>query len=61
MHIDESRTAVKYTPGRQGQAIKAIAVHWWGAKGQSHDGVVDWFCNPAHGAQTSAHFVVSAG
>ena len=61
MRIDESRTAVKYTPGRQGRKIQDIVIHWWGADGQTHDGVVDWFCNPAKGAQTSAHFVVSAG
>lgn len=61
MRIDESRTAVKYTPGRQGRKIQDIVIHWWGADGQTHDGVVDWFCNPAKGAQTSAHFVVSGG
>ena len=61
MRIDESRTAVKYTPGRQGRKITAIAIHHWGALGQTHDGVVNWFCNPAQGAQTSAHFVVSGG
>ncbi len=61
MRIDESRTAVKYTPGRQGRKITAIAIHHWGALGQTHDGVVNWFCNPAEGAQTSAHFVVSGG
>lgn len=61
VNIDESRTAVKYTPGRQGRKITAIAIHHWGAMGQSHDWVVDWFCNPAKGAQTSAHFVVSGG
>lgn len=61
MDIIESRTAVKFTPGRQGARIDKIICHWWGVDGQSHDGVVDWFCNPARGAQTSAHFVVSAG
>lgn len=61
MRIDESRTAVKYTRGRQGRQIKDIVIHWWGVDGQTHDDVVDWFCNPAKGAQTSAHFVVSAG
>ena len=61
MRIDESRTAVNFTPGRQGRKIQDIVIHWWGADGQTHDGVVDWFCNPAKGAQTSAHFVVSAG
>ena len=61
MLINESRTACKYTPGRSGTPIRAIAVHHWGSDGQTHEGVVDWFCNPAKGAQTSAHFVVSAG
>lgn len=61
MRIDESRTAVKYTPGRQGRKVKDVVIHHWGLDGQTHDGVVDWFCNPAKGAQTSAHFVVSGG
>lgn len=61
MRIDESRTAVKYTPGRQGRKVVDLVIHHWGLDGQTHDGVVDWFCNPAKGAQTSAHFVVSAG
>lgn len=61
MRIDESRTAVNYTPGRQGRKVVDIVCHHWGLDGQTHDGVVDWFCNPAKGAQTSAHFVVSAG
>ena len=61
VNIDESRTAVNYTPGRQGRKITAIAIHHWGSLGQTHDGVVNWFCNPAQGAQTSAHFVVSGG
>ena len=61
MRIDESRTACKYTPGRQGRKIVDIVCHHWGVDGQRHDDVVDWFCNPAKGATTSAHFVVSAG
>lgn len=59
--INESRTACKYTPGRQGRRVDKIVIHHWGVDGQTHDGVVDWFCNPAQGARTSAHFVVSAG
>lgn len=61
MRIDESRTACNYTPGRQGRNIVDLVIHHWGLDGQTHDGVVDWFCNPAKGATTSAHFVVSAG
>ena len=61
MQINETRTAVNYTPGRQGRKIVDIVVHHWGVDGQRHDDVVDWFCNPAKGAQTSAHFVVSGG
>ena len=59
MRIDESRTAVKYTPGRQGRKIVDIVIHWWGADGQTHDGVVDWFCNPAKGAQTAYRAMAS--
>lgn len=61
MNINESRTAVNYTPGRQGRTVDKIVIHHWGVDGQTHDGVVDWFCNPAKGATTSAHFVVSGG
>lgn len=66
MIIDESRTAVKWTPGRQGRTVKAIVGHHWGVDGQRHDNVVDFFCNPAKQPAdpndgTSAHFVVSDG
>lgn len=61
MRIDESRTACKYTPGRQGARIDKILCHHWGVTGQKHEDVVDYFSNPAKGAQTSAHFVVSDG
>lgn len=61
VNINESRTACQFTPGRNGSAIDKIIIHHWGADGQNHDDVVDFFCNPAKGAQTSAHFVVSAG
>lgn len=64
--INESLTAKGYTPaasvlGTFGvpRRIESITVHHWGAFGQSHDGVVNFFVN-GPGA-TSAHFVVSAG
>lgn len=58
--IDESRTARRFTPGPEAgrQAPTEIDIHHWGIDGQSHDGVVNFFCNTA---ETSAHFVVSAG
>lgn len=61
MIIDESRTAKGFTPGDQvpGRTIEEIFIHHWGEFGQTHDGVVDFFCN-GPGA-TSAHFVVSGG
>ena len=48
-----------YTPGREGHSIKYIVLHHWGDDDQSHDGVVDWFHRG--GAESSAHYVVSAG
>lgn len=62
LNIDESRNALRYTDGAAaGRAAPAfIWIHHWGSDGQTHDGILDWFCdNP--GVQTSAHFVVSAG
>lgn len=64
--IDESHTAKGYTPAAQVPAvfgeprtIQSITIHYWGATGQTHDGVVDFFCNGP--GQTSAHFVASDG
>jgi hypothetical protein len=64
--IDESLTAKGYTPAAQVPAvfgqprtIEGIVIHHWGALGQTHDGVVDFFVNGP--GQTSAHFVASAG
>jgi len=64
--INESLTAKGYTPaslvpqvfGRP-RTIDGIVIHWWGATGQTHDGVVNFFVNGP--GTTSAHFVVSAG
>lgn len=39
--------------------IESITIHHWGAFGQTHDGVLDFFVN--RNRNTSAHFVVSAG
>jgi len=64
--INESYTAKGYTPASQvsqvfGQprTIKGIVIHHWGALGQRHQDVVDFFVNGP--GTTSAHFVVSAG
>lgn len=62
--IDESLTAKGFTPagsvplvyGMQ-RLILGITIHWWGAFGQTHDGVNAFFVN-GPGA-TSAHFVAS--
>lgn len=55
--------AACYTPGRTYQgvnyAVDKIAIHHWGADGQTFDSVVGWFTNPNCG--TSAHYVVEAG
>jgi hypothetical protein len=66
LFIDESKTAKGYTPAAsvpavygQKRTIESITIHHWGATGQTHDGVVNFFVN-GPGA-TSAHFVASAG
>lgn len=61
--LDESRTATNYTDGSAaGRDIPTeIVIHHWGVDGQTHDGVVNWFCTPGNGCGTSAHFVASAG
>lgn len=58
--LDESRNAVSFTPGAEAGrgAPEFIYIHHWGIDGQSHDGVVNFFCTTA---QTSAHYVASAG
>jgi len=65
--IDESRTAKGFTPAAlvpvafgQARSIDSIVIHHWGLTGQTHDGVVNFFCSTGPG-ETSAHFVVSAG
>jgi hypothetical protein len=66
MNIDESLTAKGFTPaayvpqvyGRP-RTIESITIHWWGAYGQTHEGVVNFFVNGP--GQTSAHFVASEG
>ncbi|ALY08487.1 endolysin [Arthrobacter phage Anansi] len=65
--IDESYTAKGFTPAAQVPAvyggprtIESITIHHWGALGQTHMGVVNFFCVTGPGT-TSAHFVSSAG
>jgi hypothetical protein len=64
--INESLTAKGYTPAAQvpavfgrARTIDGIVIHHWGALGQRHADVVDFFVNGP--GTTSAHFVVSAG
>jgi hypothetical protein len=64
--IDESMTAKGFTPAAQVAAafgfprtIEEIIIHHWGERGQTHDGVCNFFCY-GPGA-TPAHFVASAG
>lgn len=60
MLIEESRNAASYSNGPSvgRRTPTEIVIHHWGADGQTHDGVVNFFCTTA---PTSAHFVVSAG
>ena len=54
------RQCWNYSQGREGLEPDRIVLHHWGADGQSHDGVVDFFTR-GPGSGTSAHYVVSAG
>lgn len=65
--INETYTAKGYTPAAQVPAafgvprtLDGIVIHHWGDRGQTHQGVVNFFCSTGPGS-TSAHFVVSAG
>jgi N-acetylmuramoyl-L-alanine amidase-like protein len=62
--IDESLTAKGFTPRNSvplvygmPRTIEAITIHWWGAYGQTHSGVNNFFVNGP--GNTSAHFVAS--
>lgn len=55
---ETQHTARSYTVGRDGARPRYIVIHHWGADGQTHSGVVDFF---ATRAETSAHYVASAG
>lgn len=64
--INETLTAKGYTPAAQVPAVfgrartlDGIVIHHWGAPGQTHEGVVNFFVNGP--GTTSAHFVASAG
>ena len=65
--INDSYTAKGFTPAAlvptwfgARRTIDEIVIHHWGLTGQTHQGVVDFFCKNGPGT-TSAHFVVSAG
>lgn len=58
-HFD-FRQCWNFSRGREGLSPDRIVLHHWGADGQSHDGVVDFFTR-GPGSGTSAHYVVSAG
>ena len=58
-HFD-FRQCWNYSQGREGLEPDRIVIHHWGADGQSHDGVVDFFTR-GPGSGTSAHYVVSGG
>lgn len=52
--------ARNFTSGRQGNSIKYIVIHHWGARGQKFDGIINWFCNNPS-CNNSAHYVVEDG
>ena len=56
----EFRQCWNFTRGREGLSPDRIVLHHWGADGQSHNAVVDFFTR-GPGSGTSAHYVVSAG
>ena len=51
--------ATAYTKGRQGNTVKYIVIHHWGARGQTFENVLNWFTSA--NCPTSAHYVVEAG
>lgn len=55
-----THNALRFTRGRQGEKIKYIVLHHWGSKGQTFNGIIDWFCKNT-ACQTSAHYVVEEG
>lgn len=64
MNIDESLTAKGFTPAASvpqvyggPRVVDGIIIHHWGATGQTHGGVVNFFVNGP--GNTSAHFVSS--
>lgn len=58
--VTDVKQSHNYSSGRPAGSPNQIVVHHWGSFGQSHQGVVDYLCNPGnHGA--SAHYVASAG
>lgn len=55
-----------YTPASKVKAafgyerkITGITIHWWGARGQKFQNVVNYLCRS--GGNTSAHYIVEAG
>lgn len=56
----EFRQCWNFTRGREGLEPDRIILHHWGADGQSHDSVVNFFTR-GPGSGTSAHYVVSEG
>lgn len=65
MNINETLTAKGYTPAAsvpavfgRARTIDGIVIHHWGANGQTHSGVVNFFVNGP--GTTSAHFVASS-
>lgn len=54
------RQCWNYSEGREGLEPDRIVIHHWGADGQSHDGVVDFFTR-GQGSGTSAHYIASGG
>jgi N-acetylmuramoyl-L-alanine amidase CwlA len=65
-NIDESLTAKGFTPAAsvpqvfgRARTLDGIVIHHWGERGQTHDGVNNFFVNGP--GSTSAHFVVSEG
>jgi hypothetical protein len=59
--IDESLTAKGFTAAANvpNRTYEAIFIHHWGALGQTHDGVNNFFVNGP--GQTSPHYVASDG
>lgn len=59
MKIEKLR-ATNFTSGRSGYKLDRIVIHHWGQRGQTTDGIINWFCRNSS-CNTSCHYIVGQG